>query len=111
MLARLCRLCGADYWIVGAFGGSLFESDDEVRAALAALRDRCGAALPAVAAFGGGLGPDNVAAQVTRAGGSGMLMLVGSQAYRFPGGLERGCGAAVSAVSAVAAVAAADAAR
>jgi len=101
VLARLARLCGADYWIVGAFGGSLFESDDEVRANVSALRDLCGAAPPAIAAFGGGVGAATVASQVTRAGGSGLVMLLGSQAYRHPGGIEGGVRAAVEAVCSV----------
>jgi ribulose-bisphosphate carboxylase large chain len=101
VLARLCRLCGADYSIVGAFGGALFESDAEVRANLEGVRGVCGAARPAIAAFGGGLGPDNVAAQVALAGGSGLLMLVGSQAYRHPGGLEGGVRDSVEALRSV----------
>jgi ribulose-bisphosphate carboxylase large chain len=96
VLAALARQCGADYWIVGAFGGALFESDDEVRANVAALRS--GSARPAIAVFGGGLGPDGVARQVAEAGGSGLLMLLGSQAYGYPGGLEAGVRAAVRAV-------------
>jgi ribulose-bisphosphate carboxylase large chain len=101
VLARLCRLCGADYWIVGAFGGTLFESDDQVRAALVALRGGCGtAAVPAaMAALGGGVGPDNVAVQLSLAGGSGLVMLVGSRAYGHPGGIESGVRAAVEAVA------------
>jgi ribulose-bisphosphate carboxylase large chain len=98
VLARLCRLCGADYLIVGAFGGALFESDEEVRANLDAVRGECGSIGPAIAAFGGGLGPHSVAAQVEKAGGSGLLMLVGSQAYGHPGGIEGGVRAAVEAV-------------
>lgn len=98
VLARLARLCGADYGIVGAFGGTLFESDDEVWANLDALRERCGSARPAVAVFGGGLGPDHVRSQVQLAGGRGLLMLLGSQAYGYPGGLEIGVRAAVSAL-------------
>jgi ribulose-bisphosphate carboxylase large chain len=102
VLARLCRLCGADYWIVGAFGGALFESDQEVGANIDAVRGDCGAAAPAIAVFGGGIGPDNVAAQVTMAGGSGMLVLLGSRAYRHRGGIEGGVRAAVEAVGSVA---------
>ena len=98
VLAQMCRLCGADYCIVGAFGGALFESDDEVWANLDAVRDPCGSARPAVAVFGGGLGPDNLRNQVQLAGGSGLLMLLGSQAYGYPGGLEVGVRAAVSAL-------------
>ncbi len=98
VLARLCRLCGADYWIVGAFGGSLFEPDDEVRANVEALRGPCGSAGAAIAAFGGGLGAGNVAAQASRVRGPGLLMLVGSQAYGHPGGIEGGVRAAVETV-------------
>lgn len=88
VLARLLRLCGADYVVVGGFGGALFESDDEVRANLAAARDPCGSARPAVAAMGGGLGPDDVRSQTDAAGGGGLLVLLGSRAHAFPGGLE-----------------------
>jgi len=88
VLARLLRLCGADYVVVGGFGGTLFESDDEVRANLAAVRGPCGPVRPAVAALGGGLGPDGVRAQVVAAGGDGLLLLLGSRAYADPGGLE-----------------------
>jgi len=88
VLARLLRLCGADYVVVGAFGGTLFESDAEVRASLAAVRAPCGVARPAVAAMGGGLGPDGVRGQVDAAGGGGLLLLLGSRAHAFPGGLE-----------------------
>jgi len=88
VLARLLRLCGADYVVAGGFGGTLFETDDEVRANLAAARDRCGTARPAVAALGGGLGPDDVAAQVDAAGGGGLLALLGSRAYSYPRGVE-----------------------
>ncbi len=99
VLARLARLCGADYWIVGAFGGALFDSDEEVRANLDALRGPCGSARPAVGAFGGGLRPDDVARQAVTAGGSGLVMLLGSQAYGYPGGLEAGVAAAVAALA------------
>ena len=88
VLARLLRLCGADYVVVGAFGGTLFETDGEVRDNLAAVRDACGRARPAVAAMGGGLGPDDVGAQLDGAGGGGLLVLLGSRAHAFPGGLE-----------------------
>jgi ribulose 1,5-bisphosphate carboxylase large subunit-like protein len=100
VLARLARLCGADYWIVGAFGGALFETDDEVRANLDALRAPCGVARPAVGAFGGGLRPDDVARQAAEAGGSGLVMLLGSQAYGYAGGLAAGVRAAAAALAA-----------
>jgi len=101
VLARLCRLCGADYWIVGSFGGSLFDTGEEVEAALGAVRGDCGGARCSIAVFGGGLGPDDVAAQASRAGGSGLLMVLGSRAYGHPGGIEGGVRAAVEALGAV----------
>jgi ribulose 1,5-bisphosphate carboxylase large subunit-like protein len=88
VLARLLRLCGADYVVVGGFGGTLFESPAEVRDNLVAARGPCGSARPAVAALGGGLGPDDVRAQVDAAGGDGLLVLLGSRAHAWPGGLE-----------------------
>ena len=57
VLARLTRLCGADYVIVRAFGRTLFDDDQEVEANLEGVRGACGAARPAVAVLGGGLGP------------------------------------------------------
>lgn len=95
VLAGLARSCGADYWIVGAFGGALFDSDDEVRANLAALRSARRSERRSIAAFGGGLGPDGVARQAELAGGEGMVMVLGTQAYGYPGGLEAGVRAAV----------------
>jgi len=86
--------------IVGAFGGKLFETDQQVRDNLAAVRDRCGQAPPSVALFGGGLGPHNAADQILTAGGGGLLILLGSQAYRYPGGIEAGVRATVAAVRA-----------
>lgn len=93
VLARLTRLCGADYVIVGAFGGKLYDTDADVRANLDAVRGPLAGARAAVAAMGGGIGPDEVAVQVETAGGDGLLLLLGSAAYRHPGGL----GAAVTA--------------
>lgn len=90
VLARLTRLSGADYVQVGAFGGKLFDSDDDVEAQLRAVREPCGGAAAPVAVLGGGIGPDNVQAQLQRAGGTGLLFLLGSRAYDFPGGVEEG---------------------
>ena len=88
VLARLLRLCGADYLVAGGFGGTLFESDEEVQANLAAIRGPGGGELPAVAALGGGLGPDDVRRQAEAAGGEGLVLLLGSRAYAHPEGLE-----------------------
>lgn len=96
VLGRLARWCGADYWIVGAFGGTLFDSDEEVRASLEAARGPCGSVSAAIVALGGGLHPDDVGRQAELAGGDGILMLLGSQAYGYPGGVEAGVRAAVS---------------
>jgi ribulose-bisphosphate carboxylase large chain len=100
VLARLLRLCGADYVIAGGFDGKLYESPDEVRANLAAIREPCGPALPAVALLGGGLGAGSARAQVDRAGGTGIIVVLGSRAYGHPGGIEAGVRAAVAALEA-----------
>lgn len=88
VLARLLRLCGADYVVAGGFGGTLFDTDGEVRANLEAIRGACGSVPPAAAALGGGVGPDDVRVQVDAAGGDGLLVLLGSRAYSYPGGVE-----------------------
>ena len=100
VLARLLRWCGADYVIAGGFGGTLFEPAEEVRANVRAVREPCRAGVrPAVAALGGGLGPDDVREQVEAAGRGGLLVLLGSRAYRWPGGLEAATAAAVEALA------------
>jgi ribulose 1,5-bisphosphate carboxylase large subunit-like protein len=95
VLTRLFRLCGADYVIVGAFGGKLFETEAEVRANLAAAKDPLGAARPCWALLGGGIGPDNAAAQVSGAGATGLVVLLGSRAYAHPDGIAGGVAAVV----------------
>lgn len=99
VLARLSRLCGADYVIVGAFGGKLFETDDEARANLDAVRAPMMGVRPSVAAMGGGIGPHDVATQVETAGGDGLLVLLGSAAYEYAGGLGAAVAAARKAIS------------
>ena len=98
VLTLLTRLCGADYVIAGAYGGKLFETEAEVDANLSAARGPCGSALPAIVAMGGGLGPDDVGEQVERASGKGMVVLLGTRAQRYPGGLEGALRKAVSAL-------------
>jgi len=73
VLARLARLCGADYVIVGAFGGKLFDDDEEVDANLEAARGACG--------------------------GGDLLVCLGSAAYGHPGGLSAGVAATAEAVA------------
>lgn len=85
VLADLTRQCGADFVQVGAYGGKLFDSDDEVDAQLRAARS----APAATAVIGGGVGPSNVRSLAERAGGSGLLMLLGSAAYLEEDGVRR----------------------
>lgn len=93
VVAKLTRLCGADYVQVGSFTGRLSDPEDETRAAIAA-------AAPATAVISGGVGPDNAAAQVERAGTSdGLLLMVGSAAFLHPGGPEEGVRATVEALA------------
>jgi ribulose 1,5-bisphosphate carboxylase large subunit-like protein len=94
VLASLTRWCGADFVQVGAYGGKLFDSDDDVDAQIAAARRPLGdGVLPSVAVLGGGVGPHNAASHAARATGGGLLLLLGSAAYLD----RRGLGAAVRA--------------
>ncbi|MEA2298656.1 MAG: 3-oxoisoapionate-4-phosphate transcarboxylase/hydrolase [Solirubrobacteraceae bacterium] len=99
VLARLTRLCGADHVIVGAFAGSLFDDHRSIEENLAAVRDPCGPARPSVAVLGGGLSPGNAAAQAARAGGSGLMVLLGTAAYEHPGGVGEAVAATVAALA------------
>ncbi len=92
VLASLTRLAGADFVLVGAYGGKLFDTDADVDAQIDAVRRQVvtgpsGApAEPATAILGGGISPANARAQLDRAGGSGVLALLGSAAYSWAGG-------------------------
>ena len=86
VLARLMRQCGADHVVVGCFAGSLFDDDCSIRENIDAVRGPCGEAKPSIAVLGGGVGPGNAAAQVDRAGGDGLMVLLGTAAYDHPGG-------------------------
>jgi ribulose 1,5-bisphosphate carboxylase large subunit-like protein len=96
VIATLTRLCGADYVQVGSFSGSVYDTPDEVRAQIAA----CHRSAPrSVAVIGGGVGPDNAAAQIEQAGvASGVMVLLGSAAYGG-GSPEAAVRATVEAVS------------
>jgi ribulose 1,5-bisphosphate carboxylase large subunit-like protein len=97
VLASLTRLAGADFVQVGSYaslGGKLFDSDADVDAQLAAVR----VGPSATAVLGGGVGPANVRALAERAGGEGLLMLLGSAAYLHEGGVAAGVHAAVEAL-------------
>jgi len=96
VVADLTRRCGADFVQVGSFTGSVFDSPDEVRAQIAACRRE---RPHAVAVLGGGVGPENAAEQLRQAGGGpGLMVLLGSAAYRHPDGVEAGVRATVEAV-------------
>ena len=100
VLTLLTRLAGADYVLVGAFAGKLFDTDNDVRAQLDAVRRPIPGVPAPVAVLGGGIGPDNARAQADEAGGGGLLLLLGSAAYRHPGGAEAGVRAACDALGA-----------
>jgi ribulose-bisphosphate carboxylase large chain len=90
VLARLTRLAGADYVQVGAFGGKLYDDDEQVHHQLEAVRGELAGVAAPVAVLGGGIGPDNAMAQADTAGGTGLLLLLGSRAYAHPDGVEGG---------------------
>ena len=99
VLAELTRLYGADYVQVGSFSGRVFDREDAVRAQIAACHRPLGGARRATAVLGGGVGPENAAEHVRRAGAArGLMVLLGSRAYAHPGGVEEGVRAAVEAV-------------
>jgi 3-oxoisoapionate-4-phosphate transcarboxylase/hydrolase len=97
--AQLLRLLGADYLLCGSFTGRVFDSEEEVRAQVAACHAELGVP-SSVAVLGGGVGPANAAEQVAQAGTSdGVMVLLGSEAYRHPGGPEEAVRATVESLS------------
>ena len=98
VLTRLTRLCGGDYVIVGAFAGKLFDTDEDVAAAIRAAREPLGSAPASWVVIGGGIGADNAPAQAARAG-EGTVLLLGSAAYRAAGGIGASVEAVVEALS------------
>ncbi|MEA2301922.1 MAG: 3-oxoisoapionate-4-phosphate transcarboxylase/hydrolase [Solirubrobacteraceae bacterium] len=99
VLALLTRLCGADHTVVGALAGSLFDDHCSIRETLDAVRGPRGRARPSIAVLGGGVGPHNAAEQVARAGGSGLMVLLGAAAYDRPGGVAGAVRATVAALA------------
>jgi ribulose-bisphosphate carboxylase large chain len=94
VLAELTRLLGADYVQVGSFSPRTFDTDEEVR-------EQIGAARPATAVIGGGVGAANAREQLERAGArDGVMLLLGSAAYGHPDGVSAGVAAAVEAIRA-----------
>jgi ribulose 1,5-bisphosphate carboxylase large subunit-like protein len=98
VVAELLRLLGADYVLCGSFTGRVFDSEAEVRLQIEACRAELGVPR-STAVLGGGVGPANAAEQVERAGlRDGLMVLLGSEAYRHPGGVEEAVRATVEAV-------------
>jgi 3-oxoisoapionate-4-phosphate decarboxylase len=92
VLAELTRLLGADYVQVGSFSPRTFDTDDEVGEQIEAAR-------PATPVIGGGVGAENAAEQLERAGTrDGVMLLLGSAAYAHPDGVRAGVAAAVAAI-------------
>src|SRR5215212_5873275 len=82
VIAELTRLCGADYVQVGSFTGTVYDDADDVRAQIAACHRDLAGARKSVAVLGGGVAPDNAAAQLEQAGATaGVMLLFGSGAY------------------------------
>lgn len=82
VVAELTRLLGADYVQVGSFSHRMFDTDDEVRAQIAACHGALNGAKEATAVIGGGVGPANAEETLERAGTrDGVLLLYGSAAY------------------------------
>ena len=67
---------------VGSFTGSVYDTPDDVREQIEACHRPLAAVPRAVAVLGGGVGPENAAAQLDAAGViSGVMLLLGSAAY------------------------------
>ncbi len=82
VLAEVTRLCGADFVQVGSFSGTVSESADDVRRQIDACHRPLHSAPRSVAVIGGGVGPQNAAAQLDAARTtSGVMLLLGSAAY------------------------------
>jgi ribulose 1,5-bisphosphate carboxylase large subunit-like protein len=98
VVAQLVRLLGADYVLCGSFSGRVFDSEADVRLQIEACHAELGVPR-SVAVLGGGVGPANAAEQVERAGvRDGLMVLLGSEAYRDPAGVEAAVRATVEAV-------------
>ncbi|CAN5694967.1 hypothetical protein BH20ACT2_BH20ACT2_14400 [soil metagenome] len=102
VLAGLLRQAGADSVGCGAFGGASFDIDADVAAQI----DACRHPLPddpdlpaAVAVLEGDIGPADVAAQTTAAGGTGVMVLLGGRLATHPAGLAAGVAEALGAIS------------
>jgi ribulose 1,5-bisphosphate carboxylase large subunit-like protein len=93
VLAELTLLLGADYVQVGSFGERTFDTDDEILEQIAVCRGR------ATAVIGGGVGPANARDQLEQAGDpAGLMLLLGSEAYAYQGGVRAGVAATMGAL-------------
>ena len=100
VVAELTRLCGSDYVLVSSFTGKMADSPNDVRAQIESCR-RPLDVRQSVAVLGGGLSPENAAAQVEAAGvRDGLMVLLGSGAYSFGSGPAEAVRATVEAIRA-----------
>jgi ribulose 1,5-bisphosphate carboxylase large subunit-like protein len=99
VLALLARLCGADLAVAGGFGGTLFDTDGEMRAAVEPLRRPAGGAAASCALPGGRTGPGDVGRQGAGAAGGGVVVVLGSRACHHPAGLGAAVAEAVAATA------------
>jgi Ribulose bisphosphate carboxylase large chain, catalytic domain len=98
VVAQLLRLLGADYVFCGSFTGRVFDPEADVRLQVEACHVELGVSR-SVAVLGGGVGPANAAEQIERLNVSdGVMVLLGSEAYRHSGGIEEAVRATVDAV-------------
>ena len=82
VIAQVTRLAGADYVQVGSFSGSVYDTPTDVRAQIQACHMPLNSVHRVVAVIGGGVGPENAAAQLDAAETrSGVMLLLGSAAY------------------------------
>jgi ribulose 1,5-bisphosphate carboxylase large subunit-like protein len=99
VVAELTRLCGADFVQVGSFSGTVYDSEEQVKAQIDACHRRLGSAHRSVAVLGGGVGPANAAEHLVKAGcNRAVMLLLGSAAYAHPGGVEEGVRATLEAI-------------
>jgi ribulose-bisphosphate carboxylase large chain len=100
VLCELTRLAGADFVIIGGFGGKLFDTDAEVAENLAACRRPLHGTRIPVPVNGGGVWAGSVP-DVLGAAGNDVMLLVGAGAHEHPGGPEAGARSLRQAIDAV----------
>ena len=102
VLCELTRIAGADLVQIGGFGGTLFDTHEEVARNLAACRRPLagGAVRGPVPVNGGGVWAGSTPAVLETAGHDVMLLL-GMGAFEHPGGPEAGARSVKQAIDAV----------